>query len=316
MRAAGWEPSLSCFFDEGGGRASRLARGFARRGADLLAAGKFDVVVVHRELFPHSLNRSIPLFAMRAPIVFDFDDAVFLPSQTGWRKHVAAPESTRRLVESSALVFAGNAYLAEYARKFSSRVEILPTVVDTDVYRPAVRPPREVPVIGWVGSPSTFRYLESLLPLLDKLARSFRFRLRIIGAGRPLKLENVEVESPPWRKEREEELFNDLDIGVYPLTDDPWARGKCGFKAIQYLACGVASVASPVGVVRDIVVDGVGGLWASSATQWTDALVHLLRTPEDRARLGVAGRLRACESYSLAAATPKVLAGLSGVARG
>jgi glycosyltransferase involved in cell wall biosynthesis len=315
LRAAGHAPVLSAFYPESRGRTSvRVAKGLARRANDLRRAGDFDVVVVHRELLPYGHNEAISLLARRVPVVFDFDDSVFMPVVTGWRSRLATPESTRRVVDRAALVFAGNAYLAEWARESHDRVEVLPTVVDTDQYRPAKRDAREIPIVGWVGSPSTAKYLGLVLPILDDLAKSFRFRVRIVGAGRPLTLANVAVESPPWRAHNEHELFSDLDVGIYPLTDDPWARGKCGFKAIQYLACGVASVSSPVGVVREIVRPGVDGLLADSPGAWRDALAELLGSVDARVRFAEAARARAVERYSLRSATPQFLSGLGRVA--
>ena len=311
LRAAGHRPVFSPFYGSTRGRQlERIARGLLRRSADMLRAGRYDVVFVHRELFPHSWNHLAPLFAARTPLVFDFDDSIHIPSQTGWRGRIATPESTRVLVDHATRVFAGNAYLADWARGRHERVDIIPTVVDTDVYQPKKRPPRDIPVVGWVGSPSTAKYLELVLPILDDLAKSFRFRVRIVGAGRTIRMDRVEIEAPPWRAEGEHQLFDDLDVGLYPLTDDPWARGKCGFKAIQYLACGVASVSSPVGVVRDIVRPGVDGLLAETREQWRDALAELLGSLDARLRFAEAARARAVERYSLRTTAPRFIEGL------
>jgi glycosyltransferase involved in cell wall biosynthesis len=308
LRSAGHEPLLSPFFQETpGGTASRVARGLLARAHDLWTASDYDLVVIHRELLPHAWNHAVRLLDGRVPILYDFDDAVFLASQAGWRGRIAAPDSTRSLVDAARLVFAGNDYLAEYARRSHARVEIVPTVVDTTVYRPLEGVRNDLPLIGWIGSPSTAAYLEPIVPILDDLARSFPFRLRIVGVDRPIRLDRVEVESPPWHADHEEEFFRDLDIGLYPLSDDKWALGKCGLKAIQYMACGVASVSSPVGVVREIVRPGIDGLWAEHGNGWRDALAWLLGAPEKRAMLGASGRVRACEHYSLSVTTPRVL---------
>jgi glycosyltransferase involved in cell wall biosynthesis len=316
LRAAGHSVTFSPFYPQAKGPLVRKwLGGFASRAKAFAHAGDYDVVLVHRELLPFGWNQLAPLLATRTPLVFDFDDSIHLPSTTGWRGAVSTPRSTRRLVESAARVFAGNAYLADWARTYSSAVDIVPTVVDTELYRPRMREPRDVPLVGWVGSPSTAKYLDVVVPILTELAKSFRFRMRIVGAGRPIAVEGVEVESPPWRAAGEHELFDDLDIGVYPLTDDPWARGKCGFKAIQYLACGVASVSSPVGVVADIVRDGRDGLLARNPREWKDHLAELLGSAAARARFAESARARAVESYSLRAATPLFIGGLERAAR-
>lgn len=312
LRAAGHCPSLSTFFQDvrHPGRLARIADGLLRRAADVSKAASFDVSIIHRELLPHSWNHAVSLLARRCPVVFDFDDTVFLQTRSGWRRAFSFPESTHRLVAAATVVFAGNEYLAEFARRFSHHVEVLPTVVDTEVYGPARSRGAGVPLVGWVGSPTTARYLEPILPILDALARQYRFRLRIVGTGRAIRLNNVEVESPPWNAASEPGLFQQLDIGLYPLEDDPWTRGKCGFKAIQYMACGVPSVVSPVGVVRQIVRDGVDGLWATTPEQWHRALADLLANGEARTRMGADGRTRIESLYSLAAMAPRFVAGL------
>jgi glycosyltransferase involved in cell wall biosynthesis len=310
LRRAGHEPELSTFFaPQRRTRARALFDGARRRAGDLAHVESYDVVVVHRELLPLSWNAPIYALRRRVPIVFDFDDAVFTASGRGWRQTLSFPASTRALVDASTTVLAGNEFLATWARESHDRVEVVPTVVDTDVYKP-IAAANDVPVIGWVGSPSTAKYLDAVLPVLDDLARSFRFRVRIVGAGRAIRLSNVEVESPPWRANDEQELFQGIDIGLYPLANDRWAHGKCGFKAIQYMACGVASVVSPVGVVREIVRPEQDGLWASSTSAWRDAIGALLESAERRRDLGRSGRAHAVAAWSLAATAPSFIGAL------
>lgn len=320
LRAAGHEPVFSSFYPSplcrarhpGGAlieKVQRLVRGFAARARSLAQVDEFDLVVAHRELLPHGWNHLAPLLARRSPLVFDFDDAVWLPRDRGLRGMIAARSSTKWLVAAATQVVAGNEYLAAYARRWHDRVTVLPTVVDTTRYHPRPRPPGDdgLPVIGWIGSPTTYPYLRPLLPLFDELARSFRFRLRIVGAGEPVRLEHMPVETPDWRLAAEEQLFGELDIGVYPLDEDTWSQGKCGFKAIQYMASGVPSVVSPVGVVREIVRHQVDGLWARSRTEWKDALARLLTDEGERRRMAAAGRPRIETLYSLQAVTPRYL---------
>lgn len=311
LRAAGHAVTFSPFYPEARGeRLRRFARGALARTADLVRAGGYDVVLVHRELLPFAWNHLAPILSMRSRLVFDFDDAIHLPTANGWRGRISTPHATRILAARASLVFAGNAYLADWARGVNANVEIIPTVVDTDLYKPRSRVPRDVPLVGWVGSPSTAQYLELVIPVLEELAKSFRFRVRIVGAGRPIRIDGVDVESPPWRAEGEHELFDDLDIGIYPLTDDAWSRGKCGFKAIQYLACGVASVSSPVGVVREIVREGRDGFLAATRAEWKDKLAELLGSERSRAQFAASARQRAVERYSLEATIPRFVGGL------
>jgi glycosyltransferase involved in cell wall biosynthesis len=320
LRAAGHVPELVTFFSSWVGRPTgraakvgRIVRGLAGRARALTGLGAYDLTVVHREILPHSLNYPIDLFAARKPVVFDFDDAVWLPppNHGTW----APLHTTRRLVDRATRVFAGNSYLAEYARQSHDRVDVVPTVVDTTVYRPDERPIRDIPVIGWIGSPTTAPYLSMLTGVLGELARTFQFRLRVIG-GRPLALPGVPVETIPWSLEAEAAQFRDLDIGLYPLTDDVWSQGKCGFKAIQYLASGVPAVVSSVGVVREIVENGRDGLWATTPAEWKAALARLLSDPAERRRLATNGRRQIETRYSLAVWAPRFIAGLEAAARG
>ena len=304
LSRAGHEAVVSTFFDEQKSRwPVRVARGVARRARDLGTAVTADRIFVHREAFPLSLNLYARGLRSSTPLIFDFDDAVHLPVG-GWRGRLARPQSTGNLIARADLVFAGNEYLAEYAARHSRHVRIVPTVVDTDRFAPAPRRAATKPVVGWVGSPSTAKYLEPLLPILDKLGREHEFTLRIVGAGRTWRLEHVEVENRTWSLENEVSAFQELDVGLYPLVDDAWSRGKCGFKAIQYMACGVPFVVAPVGVVADIVRDGVDGLWARTESEWAERLTALLKGPELRLRLVTEGRRRAVTHYSVGALAP------------
>jgi glycosyltransferase involved in cell wall biosynthesis len=316
LRAAGHEPELSTFFGERlGPRARRYLGGFARRAENLARAGEYDLVVIHRELLPLAWNAPVRALCHRAPLVYDFDDAVFLSSGSGWRKLLAAPASTRSLVDASKRVLAGNDFLASWARQSHDRVDVIPTVVDTDVYRPAEHDGEAPPLLGWVGSPSTAKYLDPILPVIDDLARSFRFRVQIVGTGRPIRLSNVAVESPPWSAEAEVDQFRALDIGLYPLANDTWTLGKCGFKAIQYMACGVASVVSPIGVVEKIVRPDVDGLWADTPRRWRDAIASLLESADRRSMLAAEARRHAVRAWSLSATAPRFIAALEAAAQ-
>lgn len=314
LEAAGHRVDLSTFYPDrkGGSRAVRFLRGLASRTADVVRAARYDVAVVHRELLPYGWNQLSGLVRRRVPFVFDYDDAVFLAETS--RLRPSSYGSTRRLVDSAELVFAGNEFLASYARRTQSRVHVLPTVVDTDVYRPSAKSQDRIPVIGWIGSGSTTPYFLPLLPVLDELARTHRFRLRVVGAPSLPRLRNLEIEQPRWSADTEASMFADLDIGLYPLPNHLWVLGKCGFKAIQYMACGVPCVVSPYGVVRDICRDGVDGLWATRPSDYAAALATLVGSPELRAQMGARGRERIVQSYSLRSTAPVFEAGLRAAA--
>lgn len=314
----GHTAELSAFYPENGSpvTAVRVARGLSRRARDFARAESFDRLFVHREILPYAWNHLGTLLGRSRRLVFDFDDAVQLRSEgKSWKNWLSMPASTRFLVKRADLVYAGNEALADYARQFNPNVVVMPTVVDTDVFRPREgnAPSHDgVPVVGWVGSPTTAQYLPRILPALDRLARTRRFKVRLVGAGRPFRLQNAEVENLDWSIANEVDHFRDLDVGIYPLSDDPWSRGKCGFKAIQYMACGVPCVVDPVGVVKDIVRDETDGLWANDEISWHDQLARLLDDADLRQRLTASGRARAIELYSIDAIYPAWSRGVLG----
>jgi glycosyltransferase involved in cell wall biosynthesis len=207
-------------------------------------------------------------------------------------------------------VLAGNEHLAGYARAYNSAVTVLPTCVDTSVFVPRSTPPAPgAPlVLGWIGTPTTATYLESLGPVLARVAERHQFVLRVSGSGEPVEMPRVTVVNEPWSLEREVELFNTCDIGLYPLRDDEWERGKCGFKAIQFMACGLPVVAAAVGVNCEIIQDGVNGFLASTDQEWVEKIERLLGDAGLRRRLGEAGRKTIEARYSLTVNGPKLAA--------
>ncbi len=185
----------------------------------------------------------------------------------------------------------------------------MPTVVDTDAYGPAQGDRGERPVtLGWIGSPSTWAFVKPLVPLLSQAAQRYDLALRVVGAG-------PQAEIPPrfsflpWSEPEEIALIQGMDIGIMPLPDEPWARGKCGYKLIQYMACGLPVIASPVGVNSEIVDHGENGFLAATPQEWAKAIAALAGNAELRRRMGEAGRVKIERAYSLAVHGPR-LAGM------
>jgi hypothetical protein len=251
-------------------------------------------------------------------MVTDYDDAVFhrydLHGSSGIRRVLGT--KIDKVMRHSSTVFAGNTYLADRARAAGApRVEIVPTVVDVDSYNfksSAIECGRRH--IGWIGTPGTWKeYMTPMMPLLGSIAETHGARVLTIGAGQAAEPHPV-LDSLPWSEESEVALIHKMDIGIMPLTDTPWALGKCGYKLIQYMACGLPVVASPVGVNADIVEHGVNGFLASTDAEWRDAIGTLLSVPDLRRRMGAAGRKKVERDYSLQVWGPRVAAMLRDVA--
>ena len=258
LAAQGFDVTVSPFFTQEffrlvyrPGHYAEKAAFFLRRSLDrfaqLLHAADYDLLFVYREAFPIGppvlewfLSRG-----GRPPMVYDFDDAVFLPNTSEANRVISFLKSPRKvdtIVEKSAAVIAGNEYLARYARGHNAHVTVIPTCVDTDLFVPRSGAASSGRLVaGWIGSPTTASYLETLAPALTRAHRARPFELRVAGAGRDLTVDGVTVANVQWSLSEEVRLFNTCDIGVYPLTEDEWTNGKCGFKAIQFMACGVRS---------------------------------------------------------------------------
>lgn len=320
LEAAGMTVEVLPFFPDDylprlyAGRSTQrqTAAAFLRQVRNLMGGAWGDLLWVEKEILPWipwAVERR--LLPSHACLVTDYDDAIF-------HRYDLHPNSVvrwllgrkiDRIMASSALVMAGNPYLAARAREAGARrVEIVPTVVDAAQYGILPRQtPLGQPCIGWIGTPSTWReYLVPIMPMLTDVARSFDARLRIVGGGlasppHPL------VENLPWTESGEIKLIQSMDIGIMPLSAGPWSSGKCGYKLIQYMACGLPVIASPVGVNTDIVEDGVNGFLADSEQAWRVALARLLSDEDLRTRMGRAGRKKVESSYSLEVQAPHVV---------
>lgn len=298
---------LRVFYRRGGvaDKALVATKAAARRLQSLARARDVDVWLVQREAFFLGGAWSEWLASLSAPVVFDFDDAIWIRATSAanerlaWLKNVSKVPAIVRLAHT---VVAGNEYLASWARTYSHNVVVIPTCVDTAVFVPPERRPADASVtIGWSGSPSTIAHLRPILPILERVSARYgpQVRVRVMGdpafAHQPLGLHGE-----AWTPAAELRLLREMDIGLMPLPDDQWTRGKCGLKGLVSMAMGAASVMSPVGVNTEIVEHGTNGFLPASDDEWFDVLCRLVESRELRARVGAAGRATVVRDYSVA----------------
>jgi glycosyltransferase involved in cell wall biosynthesis len=271
------------------------------------------LAIVQAELFPF-LPGGIEARLLRIPYIYDFDDAFFLKYRQERFRRVSflLKDKFEPVISRAAAVLAGNRYLADYAKQLNPATTCLPTVVDTDRYVHLSGKREDIFTIGWIGSPSTSVYLSALAPPLAQLGREGPVRFVVVG-GRCEAIDGVEVVNLPWEEAAEVGLINTFDVGVMPLFEDEWARGKCAFKLIQYMACGVPVVASPVGANVDVVGSDCG-LLAKDDGDWALALRRLRDDVGLRKDMGLAGRERVVKNYSLSVGLPIMAQAIKSVA--
>lgn len=291
---------------------ANLARSYGRRLLHLLQRHRYDVLWIEKEALPW-LPASLERWLLRdVPYVLDYDDAIFHNYDLHSSPLVRCFLGRRidQLMAGATLVIAGNAYLAQRAIDAgASCVEIVPTVVDLDRYsaKQDFAGRQEALRIVWIGSPSTTRYLKLLGEPLAELSRRFNIKLRVIGGG-ALSMPGVDIEAVRWSEESEAASLRECDVGVMPLLDSPWERGKCGYKLVQYMACGLPVVASPVGVNNEIVSVGDNGFLADNDQGWVNAVGELLSDAMLRQKMGAAGRRRVEKEYCIQHAAPRLAA--------
>ena len=257
-----------------------------------------DLLFVHRKTYPSFFSHR--LVRPGRPVVFDLDDALDLPPpgrQVGAATRLRYSRNFDATVRASDLVVCGSAELA--ARVSSHPHEILPTPVDTERFAPGAVPPPSGPVLGWVGHSDNLGYLEALAEPLREVAKRHPGLKLIVVADRPPQIPGLTIEFRHWRLEEELSCFGGIGVGLMPLEDSPWTRAKCAFKAIQYMALGIATVASPVGMSRDLIRDGEGGFLPTDGADWVRALDALLSDKALASRIGLEGRRIVERDYAL-----------------
>lgn len=269
---------------------------------DILKAKDYSLVVIEQQVFPY-----LPFFLeyllkiLNRNIILEFDDAIFLTH----------PIKMPSLIKMGKMVIAGNSFLRDYALEFNQTVAVFPTVIELKRY------PMYSMLIGeankgskiiicWIGLAYNLCYLKGLADVFKRLSIKYKIVLKIIS-NKEIAIEGVDIRFKRWSYETEVQEIQKSDIGVMPLIDDEWARGKCGLKLLQYMAAGLPSVASPVGVNKEIILDGENGFLASRDDEWYEKLLRLCEDHELRRRLGLAGRKTIQERYSIDIWAPRLV---------
>lgn len=281
-----------------------LAKAFLKRLNDLRRADSYDVIFVQREAIMIGTSFFERQFAKKSNLIFDFDDSIWLLDMSaankkfGWLKR---PQKTANIIRNSCLVFAGNEFLADYARNYNTQVKIVPTslmpvVSDFDY---ASKPDNERIVIGWIGSTTTIKHIEWALPILKACAIALKEKVEfIIVSDKMPNLGDLNYVFRVWSKDVEYQLLTTMDIGIMPLPDNNWTRGKCGFKGLQCMSYGIPTVMSAVGVNNDIIETGVNGFLVYQTADWVDTISKLVNDKELRIKIGENGRHTIETKYS------------------
>lgn len=282
------------------------------RRKDIVRANDFDFIFIQREAFMTGSTYSERQFAKStAQVIFDFDDSIWLDDESGHHGllgKLKRPAKTAEIISLADKVIAGNKILSEYANDFNKKVQIIPTTIDTNLYQPIKKSENEPVVIGWTGSFSTIKHFEEIIPVLLKIKEKYQEKVsfKVIGDA-SYSHTGLGIEGKPWKAETEVEDLQEFDIGIMPLPDNNWTKGKCGAKGLQYMGLGIPTIMSPVGVNAEIIEDGINGYLADNEDEWVRKLEKLVEFPEFRKRLGDAGRETVVERYSVEANKEKYL---------
>ncbi len=287
-----------------------ILRAYARRYRALMRRRQYDVVWLEKEALPW-LPTWLEIARLEGiPYVVDYDDAWFHRYENHWLSPLLG-HKIDAVMRVAHTVVAGNDYLARRARQAGARhVEIVPTAIDLERYPglPAAAPPSQPMCVGWIGILLNAHYLTIVEPALRAVAASAAVKLHVVGAPVPPLLSGIPAESFPWTEDGEVDRISAFDIGIMPLHDTPWERGKCAYKLLQVMAAGKPVIASPVGANIQVVQHGINGFLADTTAEWADALRTLAADPDLRRRMGVEARRTVEQQYSTALIAPRLAA--------
>ena len=283
-----------------------------KRKSDLKSISQYDLVVVFREaILTSSIFFEKRLAKSGVPILFDFDDAIWVKDVSEGNQRLSFlknPDKIKKILPLVSHVSAGNSYLKEFALKFNKSVSIIPSTIDTDKYKEIKQFKEGLVTIGWVGSHTTIKHFETIVPVLIKLKEKYKEKIEFKVIGDPVYYNSdLGIDGMAWDNSKEVEFFNMLDIGVMPLPEDEWTKGKCGMKGLLYMSVNTPAVMSSVGVNSEIIENGVNGFLADTAEEWFEVLSKLIEDENLRKSIGLAGRKTVEEKYSMNSQKEKYL---------
>lgn len=293
------------------GKLKIVTKSILKRMAELKNAEQYDLVFVQREAFMLGTDYFEKNISKKIPLIFDFDDSIWLQIVSEKNKNLAFlknADKTSKIISYATMVFAGNNYLADYARQYNRQVEIIPTTIDTQVYQYVNSNKKDGVCIGWSGSFSTIQYFQYAIPALLRIKKKFgdKVNFKIIG-DESYYCEELQTQGVPWKAKTEVLDLSEMDIGIMPLPDDEWTKGKCGLKGLQYMALGIPTLMSPVGVNTDIIQNGVNGFLPATEDDWVECISQLVEDKILRQQIGEAGKQTVINCYSSTAWEDKYL---------
>jgi len=292
----------------------KVASFYLNRFKKLFSIYKYDRIIIEKELFPYFFSwfEKI-LFFLNIKYIVDYDDAIFHNYDLHPNKIIRylLKNKIGNVMKYSSQVLAGNNYLATKAKiSGAKKITIQPTSIDFELYSSTIKIKSDKLIIGWIGSPTTYKYIEKMISLFNVLAQKYDFELHIVGAKKEAINEGY-IKYIPWKEELEVALISGFDIGIMPLENTQWELGKCSYKIIQYMGCGIPVVASAVGMNKEVIVNGKTGFLVTSEKEWMDTLGKLIEDQDLRINLGQNGKKTATNNYSTQVNYKKLYAILS-----
>lgn len=281
-----------------------ILKGILKRHFILFSLHQYDKLFIHREacLVGPAYFEWLYTKVFRKKIIYDFDDAIWIKDVSHVNKKLSwlkFPNKTEKIIAYATTVIAGNNYLANYALQFNNNVKVIPTTIDvTYHFSHKVIKQNEKIRIGWTGTITTNNHLKLLFPVLTELKKNYPQVELVMISNAPIEDSSVEITHKQWNKDTEIEDLSNFDIGIMPLPNDEWAKGKCGFKGLQYMALEIPTIMSPIGVNTEIIQDGINGFLAKSEQEWVEKLSILIESKELREKIGKAGRKTVENRYS------------------